>query len=532
MSSNKHIENLFKDSLGEFHQKPSSKVWFKVQKMVLPAKVKYLCQQSLSGFHHAPSASIWAAVNARLIWFRFLYFNPYTFNVYYLGAAMLVGGLGLAAFTVLNNKTGQYIHTPIALNKRIVETDIDFREAFHQIDRYQQQTAVATGVVYRGNIDAATNKQTVLYSDNHNQVDNAENAIADSDVLPGRQVDLMPDSNIPVAESSPKISELSTESPIFIQRLPISSFQQKLKFKPEPYDFERLAFGSFMQLHQPIVPDTLGYDSRGEPIVVAGQYFSYEPFWSVVSGRTHLFSQNEEMAVNLRDNPVEYNIVNTGSSGLHVAFQHRHFRAVSGLAYTNYRETYTQESSTSIVQYSIEHYIRQFEGWQRDTSWILDLNSWLQGDTVYFAFVDSVYFSYSDTIMTVLADTVTKREINQRNAEYAYFEIPIIAGYTFQHRNWYITPQTGLLTGFFTRASGYYPTDTGLSLEMSNLHPLRSVQFSWYAGCNLRYYFSHNVGIMAEPWVTRSLTPAFSKDVALNRYNMRYGLRIGLSVRI
>jgi len=303
-----------------------------------------------------------------------------------------------------------------------------------------------------------------------------------------------------------------------------------LNYRPEPAYWMNLSFLNY-QLRPPVKPDTLGYNYNGDPIIVDGSYISLEPGYNVFAGKTKLFSSNPEINPRINEN-ILYHTDYSYSYGLNVALQEKHLRFVSGINYMKYNEIYHQPKTSQLVENSFGYEYYEYTDWVNDTAWILDLEAWIQGDTVYFGRVDSVLCNFSDSTLVMLSDTTYIFDTLTYSNQFTYVEIPLIGGYTFGTGKLMLTPQTGVILAFLNSASGKYPSSLEQSYAINNLYPLRQFTAKWYAGLNLRWYFANNFGVLAEPWFTADLLPLYSKNVDINRYNISYGIRLGISVRL
>lgn len=533
---NKNIDGLFQDSFANYEVKPSSKVWYKVQQGVLPAKISYIYKKSFTGYQQAPGSSIWSAVNARLAWYRFWFFNPYSINVYYLVAALTVAGSGLWLSGVFGSGKSKDETSQNLVTDRAASNDA-LRNAIPEI-LMNVQPGIIVPVV--NNQFTASSQQKPVGQTTQNQIFvSVESVVAENNsenTTGNRNVEINQPANEVLTANSVndgvENSTIPTESQKAITKMYLNKLQYPafaLRFNPDPDIWEKLALSQGLR-PTPIVPDTLGYDYRGTPIIVAGQYISFEPNYSGFYTGGNIFSTRPEIRITDKSPIFSQNY--SYAYNVHVALQSRHLRVLSGLGYSVNSESYQQISSESSIQTRFEYNTFEYQDWQRDTTWLLDLDAWLHGDTVYFPFVDSTLVNLTDSTVEIVYDTIFRKDTALYNNKYTYYEVPLIAGYSFHLKNWSITPQTGVVFGFLSSSAGSYPVSDELSYNMTNMYPMRQVLVSWYAGLNVRYYFMENLGLMAEPWFTRTLTPLYCDNVSLNRNQTRLGIRLGLSIRI
>jgi hypothetical protein len=204
----------------------------------------------------------------------------------------------------------------------------------------------------------------------------------------------------------------------------------------------------------------------------------------------------------------------------------------SGLSYAVLNENLSIKTTTeTISEYS---YFDYFESQQTDydTTFILDLDAWLQGDTIYHAHIDSTQILINDSAILFTSDTAFNTISNLYSNTISYVEIPLIFGYSFGNNKINFTPSAGLITGFLSGASGGYINPiTGSHSEITLLKPYNKILLTLQTSIKLRYYITDNFGILAEPWYRYSLNNIFDNSADIKKTDHRLGLNLGLTYR-
>jgi len=98
-----------------------------------------------------------------------------------------------------------------------------------------------------------------------------------------------------------------------------------------------------------------------------------------------------------------------------------------------------------------------------DTTWFLDMDALLQGDTVWIPFVETSTVMVDDSLQTQKIDTsLSKRQISG-STSFLFLEIPVGLSYTFlDHNNWEASVYGGISAAFYMQQSGpLYSPETG-----------------------------------------------------------------------
>lgn len=534
MNKKKNIEDIFKNAFEAYVEKPSAGSWNKVDNKIKAQRINYHIKHAFDNFKIAPSAKVWQKINATIWLPRFLKFNASQFNIYYAALALLLAGSGIA---LLNSKE-EFKGLPL------VEHNISIEKPYKQaiiIPQEQKSDYIANNNNsttelennFINNLDVNDNTDEELtqhISDviyiNENELVASANEVEHEDVL-------ITDNNLAVKNSFITTEETDIEKTIE----QVEWWMPKLKMKgfilPYIPSIEEYLSPSPSVLvnRDEIVPDTVGIDAYGEPIVIYNSCVSLEPFFGVssaVSQYTALNSENISLAEKY-ENGVNSNI--SYHYGMLVNLRQNNFNISCGLSYAYINEDLNTEKINQIItEYPyFDYFENQYTDY--DTTLILDLNAWLQGDTVYYELVDSINVIFTDSVMLFANDTVHNSIFNNYQNSATYFEIPLSIGYSFG-KNLSITPSVGFVTGFLSGATGHYlQASTGNTSEISVLKPYNKLLFSLQGSIKFRYYFEQHFGIMLEPWYRQNLNNVYEDVSGVYKTDYRYGVNFGLTYR-
>ena len=550
MSESKNIENLFQDAFEGHLQSPSQKVWNEVDSKLRGARINAFVKNKFAHFTAKPSSYVWTKINAALWIPRFLKFNISQLNIYYI---ISIAGISIASIWGLSNyNQNNKIALPLVENRRDLSeigkpnhsisdntennntnntiNSIAVNSTNNKVDFTEE-----TNLELEKNSDnkAQQNNQNTSPSQEHSEI--ASNTYATSTESEEQKNAIQIPFNNKPQTIEPKLENNNTENglqTIINKWMPILSPKSfHLQYIPSPDTYIQISSNSEIKRDE-IVPDTIGYDAFGEPIIIPDTYVSFEPYIGFS------FSQPNFSSLNSENNLLALRYTGGTSQvwsqhyGLSINIISGNFSISSGLSYAVLNENLNIKTVTETVSES--SYFDYFENQQTDydTTLILDLDAWLQGDTIYYAHIDSTQIIVSDSAIMFTTDTTFSTISNQYNNTISYVEIPLVFGYSFGNKQINITPSAGLIAGFLSGATGGYinPT-TGSYSEITLLKPYNKILLTLQTSIKLRYYITDNFGILAEPWYRYSLNNVFDKSTNIMKTDHRIGLNLGLSYR-
>jgi hypothetical protein len=540
MDKKKNIEDIFKNAFEGYVEKPSAGSWSKVDSKIKVQRINYQIKHAFDNFKITPSSKVWQKINAT-IWFpRFLKFNISQFNIYYAAFALLLvtssiiivnniqtkdKGLALEANNLFVDK--QY---KLIINNRVQEQNTNF---------IFEEQYVSEPEIHNNNVYAqaySDEKQELLQDINEG---NSVNINEDNLIVTAEEKDIITEITINenITEKNEKsivtedIDYTKTTDQIewWMPKLTVKGFV--LPYIPQ-IDVYITPTPSALANRDEIVPDTVGIDAFGEPIVIYNNCVSIEPYFGVssaISQYSALTTENNLLAANYQ-NGVNSNI--SYHYGMLINLRQNDFNISCGLSYSHINEDLNTEKINQIItEYPyFDYFENQYTDY--DTTLILDLNAWLQGDTVYYELIDSININFTDSVLLFSNDTVYNSIFNHYKNSATYFEIPLSIGYSFGGKNLSITPSVGVVTGFLSGATGtYLNPSTGNNSEITVLKPYNKLLFSLQGSVKFRYYFEQHFGIMLEPWYRQNLNNVYQDISGVYKTDMRYGINFGLTYR-
>lgn len=566
MSSKQNIEDIFHEGLEDFQIKPSGKVWTSVNKQMTGPRLEASCRNAFDGFKVDPSKLIWRRV-AAAVWFqKFIHFTPFSFNIYYL--AIITTAIIGAVITVNNVPNLEFKHFDENINKTqnldiLYADDFDANSVF-KLPQFKNSYIKVEDLVVdgtnqvNGDADKISEENMQLFSANK-ELNKGTNKKIDRDDL----ADDKGSNNFMIQlvkeESDEKSAQLNdkdlakensdknfTQKQVVMvstdlqekygfndKTIPARLYVKnsfKLFYSPQWYEIADIVFASIPKYDE-IVKDTIGYNYLGEPVVVDQSWFEVGAFYSPYKYGTNSTLKNDELASN-------YEIYKNGirptfswGAGLSISYNFNRFRVESGLSYLSLNESFDQmvKSYEAQTVYSYDYFTNTY--WDIDTTMILDLDEYLQGNIVYIPFIDSLAVNFEDSLMISSVDSVLVNNKLSATSNVKYLEMPLIGGYEFTYGQFAITPKAGLICGLLTYIGGTgYSVIDGEIVAMESLS-LNKINFDYYGAINLQYRIGEHLSIFAEPHIRGAINSSFKESYPIDSRSIKYGVRTGISYR-
>ncbi len=212
-------------------------------------------------------------------------------------------------------------------------------------------------------------------------------------------------------------------------------------------------------------------------------------------------------------------------SGVNAVISSGKFQAVSGIMLASLDETFSKNTMAEEVDSMVRMEVNVTNYVDYDTSWVLGV------DSVYHPVVDSVWAMSTDTVFISEYDTVFDVLKNRLTNKTRYFEIPLLAGYSFQKGPFTLTPRLGIILGILRSASGtsVQQTDSLAFYTYSqNSMPLRKAIFSGYVGLNCAYLLEKKWDFFGEFYYRRTFSSIYDESYAIHKKLEVFGVKIGL----
>lgn len=535
MNKNNNIENIFREVFQGYTEKPSAGSWNKIDNKIKVQRFNYKFKYAFNNFRINPSSNVWQRINSTLWLPRFLTFNISQFNIYYAALILLVAGS--LSTTFYYNKKSEKAGLPLIsqdisvsrMNKSIItkqsisETNLDYNM------EVVENNDIPNSILYSQQNESIEDIETQII-DNHN----AENVIVDfEEDRFSENFESISHEDKDLMGNSENSGDNYNYNRFGINRIKhgIKLNNIKLPYIPSIKSYLLPKVAS-LEPRDEIIPDTIAFDAYGEPIVFYNNSVSIEPYFGVSKAFSQYKALSEESAT-LTD--AYQNGISSKMSyhyGLLVNLKLRNFNISSGLAFANINEVFTIETLERIIAEKPYYEFFDNQYTQYDTTLIIDLDAWLQGDTSYFEVIDTLSITFTDSIQLLSNDTVFNYVTNSYQNSATYFEVPFIFGYSFGGKRLNVNPSIGIVAGFLSGASGYYLNSlTGQTAEITALKPYSKILVSAQASVKLRYYFGDSFGLMLEPWCRHNLNSVYQDIVGVKKSDMRYGVNFGLTYR-
>lgn len=575
MSSKQNIEDLFHEGLGDFQIKPSGKVWSSINKQMTGPRLEASCRNAFEGFKVDPSKFLWRRVAAALWFEKFLHFTPFSFNVYYL--AILTTAIVGTVITVNNvpdlefkrfdentykvqisdslyadnsviNSVNNILNPTLASNKFIdpddqIASNEDFLVANSEQISNQNINPLSANQKISIKNDQKPEKSILKenkVSSNLNPklvkdapIINEPVQVNDKILVDNNSREQNSDENIAQLQLSAVEVELPEKHESDIKAIPLKLFVKnslKLFYSPQWFELADNVFAGIARYDE-IVKDTIGYNYLGEPVIIDKSWLEIGAFYSPYLYSTFYSLTNNELVSNYEMYKNAISTTYSWGAGLSVSYNFNRFRIESGFSYLSLCESFSQfvKSYDTLTVYSYDYFTNN--RWDVDTTMILDLDEYLQGNTVYIPFIDSVAVSFEDSLLLSRADSVLVNTILKAASSLRYIEMPLIGGYEFTYGKFAITPKAGIIFGLLVGENGTtYNVIDGKVVSISSMS-LNKLIFDYYGAINLQYRCGEHFSVFAEPHIRGLLKSSFKESYPVDSRNIKYGIRTGISYR-
>ncbi len=207
------------------------------------------------------------------------------------------------------------------------------------------------------------------------------------------------------------------------------------------------------------------------------------PFFRLSYSKAFYFPQNSYINNSIKT-------IGAFELGLNIQKQKKYLDYSCGVNLYSLLEKFSFRQTWADTSISYMQEIRDDSFWHVDTVWILNTDSLLVGDTVYFPYFDSSYIKHIDTLQ------IAEKKININNKEtYKYnsfviLNFPISIGKHVYFDKYSLFVSAGLLTSIILNKKYKIPSQT----ENTYL-PVKfpKVYFSILANCRFEYKFTKKI---------------------------------------
>lgn len=548
MSNKKNIEDIFRSELEGLTQTPSNKVWNGINKKLIGPRFESMYRNAFNGFKIAPTDQTWRRI-AAAIWFnKFIHFTPFHFNIYYLG--IVVTAVIGTVVTVNNNPNLNFFHfndkfenadktivqeidneNPLtdifdyrnAVSKNInTNTDIEQKPSIENNNKILDLTNESKNSNTDEIIALVNNQQQNHNQNNYNSVNINQNTITTENTNRDDELKNTTENKIIVNENINKTNYK-------LNKL-LRNLNHSLTYQPTPFDLaDKIILGIPKQ--DQITYDTLGVDYHGNPILSEKSYFAIDIYFTPYWLQYNTAVLNLELQNNIENYQNNINPNLSYSAGIGFAYSFNKIRFETGIGYLQIHESFN--SNINSYQESSHSYYNYFDNeiWQTYTVNILDLDEYLQGNTVYYEHTDSILNMVPDSILVTYMDsTLISKDVNAQNI-YHIIDVPVVFGYEIGNGKFSVTPKAGIIGSMLIKRAGTYYNITHNDIMSTEDCPDTKFLFDYYGAMNLQYKISNKISLYVEPHVRVDINSMYDKSYALSQKSKKFGIKTGIQFK-
>lgn len=542
MNDKLNIEDLFRDSFDRHSVEPGTEVWSGISKKLWMRQLGDFFKISFEGYQINPSTNLWSSIARRLWFYNFLRFNPASFNVYYLGLAVsVITGIMISSNLNQNNSTIKpYDQSIILNNDNSILTKEQQTTAFNNTNKTSIRSDISvadnsteiknTVLVVQVNKNNLNKNQNIIPVKNNvnNQVavNIKRNKPTTTPIFFKDQgLNAKDDSNNqkliafnPKAENS-KNTEQKLSSDITDKKMLLSMLQPRSSLLT-------LAYGSEI-----FIPDTLGYNFFGAPIVIERVHWSVDAWWSPIYNSTMFVTKSSEFQeyTGMLRNATSEDITYTNFGG-DLNYSYKNWIFQLGVFYAELGQKMRVPITVSDIRQSSHYNYFENNILHHDTIWFYDMDALLHGDTVLIAKPVETWIVQKDSNLVIKSDTLKTTTHHTVLNRYSYLEIPIMAGYEIHKDKFSFSVKGGVAAGFFIRSAGSVPASNGyesVSLSSSEL-PYVKPNFTLLFSLGISYHLNDKFAVFGEPYLRKNVNSIFENKYIYSQKFQSVGVKFGL----
>lgn len=528
MSKFNNIEDFFKDSFDDFEQSPSGDLWGKIDEKISGNDVQQVYKTAFDNFASSPSANVWDNIYRRLILIRFFRFQPNTFNVYYSAAGIILATLiFVGLFNSSPSKTNKSnINSSIGKNEKSKDLAVVEDPRKGESDRNSSKKD--------GNSEKDVVKSLNDPSKNKNQSRPAKNVVpVNTAPTLQQEINRRLQENQKAKQKNTSYFRNSVIQTDDTQLAYSITNEQKKSEKTSDVSLMLLSSKKFGGLNLNLTdwkPDSIVFNAQGNPIILQLTRFSLSAYCSGAQNQPLFIPSNSEHQtysnyVDSLTSP-DYSV----SYGLDFAYTYKNFIFQTGLSMQTFTEGFkNRQTQLDIVQKPYTNYFdRLVSSW--DTVWFLNLDSLLQGDSVWVPVPVETTYTVRDSNILYTNDTLKQYLYKKEQNKYRYFEIPLMVGYQVKDNRFTYSLKAGIITGILQAVKGYNVSSDNkfTSLDLAN-NPFGKYHFSAILSLGVSYNFNGHWSVFGEPYIRRSINSVFEKNYLLAKKFSSGGLKVGIN---
>lgn len=533
MNKEFNIEDLFKDNFDGHKVEPKANVWNGISKTLWKRELRGFFKLSFENYQVLPSVAIWSSIARRLWFYNFLRFNPASFNVYYLGLAVSVI-TGIMISSNLKNENlskliqQQYLNENTITKNTIAPKNITSQNT-QPVNNNQEIKNTIQPIVENTNatktdivrIPVANNTNKFVKKNNtaqqqvlHTVFNNPE--LTKKETLEEKTL---------TAFNSTNTNAVSTDQS---NSFGASDKNIELSLVKSRTPFLKLSSGNEVSM-----PDTLGFNFFGAPIVFDKIHWSVDAWWSPIYNSTLYSNAKPEFTeyTGLLKNSSSEDITYS-SYGADLNYSYKNWIFQIGISYSELGQKMRVPNTINDIRQNSHYNYFDNNVLIRDTLWFIDLDSLLQNpnDTVWLPKpVDSWQLQHDSTLVTI-NDTLKITSNHIVSNRYSYLEIPVMAGYEIRKGKISYAVKGGLAAGFFIRSSGSIPAENGYeNVSLNNTEfPYIKPNFTLLFSLGINYHLNNKLAIFGEPYIRKNLNSIFENRYIYSQKFQAVGVKFGI----
>ncbi len=217
----------------------------------------------------------------------------------------------------------------------------------------------------------------------------------------------------------------------------------------------------------------------------------------------------------------------TPSYNLSLKYTFDHLSITTGLSYANYGEKTNYQIDNLL--YDTIPYLLKID----DIIWEYVLVGYYQDPNNSDIWYPIVEAQPKDTTYSIWTerDTIIKtiNEYKNKNS-YSYFEVPVLVGYSINHKRFNFELSTGISFGFLTKSKGYILSATNSEIveNSKDYLPLNKTSLNFLLVGGVSYNFSKRFSIILQPYYKKQLTSMFESSYPIEQKYSSYGINGGI----
>ncbi len=505
------MKNEFEDIFGELRDaeiKAPDHLWSNIKEEIRFENGV----NSLKNTKVTPQSSVWNTIKYRLLLHNFLTFSYNTFNIYYLGAVLLV-----IAVVLWHPSTD--ITTGTIPNDKITEMKVADDNSSSSSDLQNNNS----GEVKNDAKHSSASENFVSENVNSTNKTVHHNTTSASGIYKKHEDAIVAGKDTNMAKSEQNTVKLIKSGTI----IPVDTF----------IVYDTIRYYDTIKVLQPhhFEPNTFNHGSIGFCTSGGFLWSNTEPVSDAFAGLT----DENNSALKSKGS---YSVMLEASLRLN-----KRFSVISGIGFSQYFESFEYMQQKNVIDtsygykffnvtqyvYSQHNYIK-YDTLGRTYSLVLGADSavdtiWRYDvDTVIFSITDSTAVTVKDSEVVMIVDTNTYTYFYNYINRYSYVQIPLYMSYSYDlSKRFTLNLKGGIVANILINAKGYGInfSDTYEVVDVNEL-PFLKLFFNFYAATGLTYHLDNRYSLCADIYYSSSGN-ILDKDYFMRKKFYGTGIKLG-----